>query len=739
MADQIFRREWDYLMNVFGEHTLGWYYPDYKDAVFNTTTGEITGGKVYLIKQCSMRGLVLEDPVTFRNLQDGSGDIQFLGLDQACVFKVSATDLIKGGVLNTEGNYVLEDDPSTPNIREGIFNHKYVMYRGQLFEVVNFDRGVIFRGDPSNAYITTTRDVNYTILNGKAELIIQDTPVDPPDPQGYTVTVDGELLGTYLAGSTVTLTVPSKPGYQFNGWSSTGVAVSENNTFIMPEYDVVITSLWTADTFTVTIVNPGTGGNKEVTVENGSGVALSAGTYTGHNFSKWVLSSGSGDLVSPTSADTVFYPTSDATVTAEWVEIADPRKTVTFIGITRDPEKFLAGDTVRVYAGTKEGYTFTRWTSDPAVTFSPRATSANVSFTMPDSDVTVTAVWSEVPDVTIKFWLNSDTSDEVHNLWNTVVVKAGAPITDPGNPSGSAVPSGYTFNGWYTAAEGGVLYNLSSGTQADLDLFAHWKGVNRTVTFDTNGGNTIEPRIVENGQPIGELPVPVKEGFTFIRWTDELGREEIYPTTIVDDDITIVAEWEENATSSEVDDIDMNNTVQIIFMPVPVGVSNSNIVNSYGRSSNWNGGKTVAFTMRPSKLGTAPEQYLTDPDTVPAPQSIPSITVTGMWSTPVRVLYSKEVPSGYPINLKDGVGVSRSNMALYVVCSINGKTADSINDSYKPLCCAYITDIGNGWYRYEFAKQPSGNTFSRSGIRGLYPTYPLRDASNTDYTIPLIT
>lgn len=737
MADQIFRREWDYLMNVFGEPTLGWYYPDYKDAVFNTTTGEITGGKVYLIKQCSMRGLVLEDPVTFRNLQDGSGEVQFLGLDQACVFKVSVTDLIKGGVLNAEGNYVLADDPSTPNIHEGIFNHKYVMYRGQLFEVVNFDRGVIFKGDPSNAYITTTRDVNYTILNGKAELIIQDTPVDPPDPQGYTVTVDGTLLGTYLAGATVTLTVPSKPGYQFNGWSSTGVTVSENNTFIMPEYDVVITSMWTADTFTVTITNPGTGGNKEVTVENGSGVTLSAGTYTGHNFSKWVLSSGSGDLVSPTSANTVFYPTSDATITAEWVEIADPRHTVTFVGITRDPEKFLAGDTVRCYSGLKEGYTFTRWTSDPTVVFSPRADSANVSFTMPDSDVTVTALWSEVPNVTIKFWLNSDTSDEVHNLWETVVVKAGAPITDPGNPTGGAVPSGYTFNGWYTAASGGVLYDLAGGTQADLDLFAHWKGVDRTVTFNTDGGNTIEPRIVENGQPIGELPVPTKEGFNFLRWTDELGREEIYPTTIVDTDMTIVAEWEE-VVSGEVSRIDLNSDVVIDF------ATGETVFKSgayFDQSNSPNTFTREHFYTGDWGLGTPPAEFVETWATKGWHGS--TVMTSALVGQQVAMtLYRHDKPTvgatGYPMGLPKKEKVSTYT---YITMNILPVSQSAVLPKYSDgsnnmLVCLNVVDIGEGWYRYEFGWVQGVPSATNTTMKRVFPG--INDGSySVENTIPL--
>lgn len=688
MADQIFRREWDYLMNVFGEPSLGWYYPNYQDAVFNTA-GEITGGKVYLIRQCVMRGLVLEDPVTFRNLQDGSGDIQFLGLDQACVFKVSATDLIKGGVLNAEGNYVLEDDPSTPNIREGIFNHKYVMYRGQLFEVVNFDRGIIFRGDPSNAYITTTRDVNYTILNGKAELIIQDTPVDPPDPQGYTVTVDGELLGTYLAGSTVTLTVPSRPGYQFNGWSSTDVTVSENNTFIMPENDVVITSMWTADTFTVTIMNAGSGGDKEVTVENGSGVSLNAGTYTGHTFSQWVLEEGSGNLVSPTSADTVFYPTSDSIITAEWVEIADPRKTVTFVGIVRDPEKFNVGDTVKVYAGTKEGYTFTLWTSEPAVVFSPRPTSVNATFTMPNSDVTVTATWAEV-EYTVTFMVDD-------TVFATITTTANTPITVD-TPS----KEGYTFDGWFTS--GGTPFNPTDGVTNDLTVTAKFTGVPRTITFDPDGGVAVESMTVENGKTLGELPTTTKEGFDFVHWT--FNGVEVSSTTVVTSDMTLVAVWEEVAPS-EIDMIDLTSDVVIDFATGEVIFKDATY---FDLSSSPNTFTREHFYAPTWGLTTPPADY----SSVWAKKSWPLVApCTNVMTNPTvgqqtaLVLYRKDAPAAGGSDGRMGIpAASKASSYTYVTCNFlpptqaGGTTIPQYDN--RMLVCLIVRDIGGGWYRYEF-------------------------------------
>lgn len=804
MADQIFRREWDYLMNVFGEPSLGWFYPDYRDAVRNTY-GEIIGGTVYLVRQCPMRGLVLEDPLTFRNLEDGSGEVQFIGLKQAVTFKCSASDLIKGGVLNADGSYEVSDNTAT-TIVEGVLNHKYIMYRGQLYEVVNFDRGVIFRGDPSNVYITCTRDVDYVALNGKAQLVIQDTvnppaetfsvtvddqlwgmyapgttvvlttptkegyvfkgwssqevnvvnnsftmpsqtvvinslwePVVIPDPGTYSVYVDEVFYGSYQAGQVVTLTAPTKPGFTFSGWTSEDVTVSEN-TFTMPEKDVYITSAWTAvpaptGVYTITVVNPcdspdaTQAGEYEIEpyqLEDGSwsepSMVLKAGSYYAmHTFSHWVVTSGQATLNSPNNTTTTITAISEnVTVECVWEEVADPRHTVTFVGIDRAPEKYETGATVSVYAGLKEGYDFTKWSAVPSVTFRPRNTASNVTFTMPDSDVTVTAEWAEV-EYTVTFMVDGE-------VFQTITTPPNTPI-DVAEPT----KDGYVFNWWKTS--GGNTFNPADGVSNDLTVYAHFTGVPRTITFNSDGGSAVESITVENGKVLGQLPTPTKEGYDFVKWVDSEGNE-VYATTVVTQDMTLTAEWNEVTVSSEIDDIDLENTVQFNFMPVPVSVSNNNIVNGFGKSSNWNGGRVVSCTMYPSKLGVAPEQYLTDPDTVPAPANNPSFAVTGMWQPAIRVLYSREIPStGNPIRPQPSVMVSRSNMALYVVCGINGAYADSINDSYRPLCIAYVTDIGDGWYRYEFAKQPSGNTFNRSGIRGLYSTYPVRDPDGAQYTI----
>ena len=50
-------------------------------------------------------------------------------------------------------------------------------------------------------------------------------------------------------------------------------------------------------------------------------------------------------------------------------------------------------------------------------------------------------------------------------------VKAGETVSKPVSPT----RSGYTFNGWFTAAEGGAAYDFTQPVNADVTLYAQWK------------------------------------------------------------------------------------------------------------------------------------------------------------------------------------------------------------------------------------------------------------------------
>lgn len=97
--------------------------------------------------------------------------------------------------------------------------------------------------------------------------------------------------------------------------------------------------------------------------------------------------------------DKFTMPTREVTVTPRFQDVSALAFAVTVEGAysgTTGAGTYVAGDTVRIDAGQREGYVFKGWTSADGVTFADAAQAAT-SFTMPDHAVTVTAQWEAVP------------------------------------------------------------------------------------------------------------------------------------------------------------------------------------------------------------------------------------------------------------------------------------------------------------------------------------------------------
>ena len=119
----------------------------------------------------------------------------------------------------------------------------------------------------------------------------------------------------------------------------------------------------------------------------------------------------------------------------------------------------------------------------------------------------------------------------------------------------SFVKTGHTFKGWNTKADGsGTSYadkqsvkNLSATNNATITLYAQWTNEDVLVYFDERGGYCPEAgKTVKYGQPYGELPVPVLDGYGFIGWyTSADGGELVTESTIVTatDTHTLYAHW----------------------------------------------------------------------------------------------------------------------------------------------------------------------------------------------------
>lgn len=128
-----------------------------------------------------------------------------------------------------------------------------------------------------------------------------------------------------------------------------------------------------------------------------------------------------------------------------------------------------------------------------------------------------------------------------------------APITHTSsNPEVATVDE----NGVVTAHKPGYAY-IKVSTDINTSVTACCvvevlPGQGYTVTLDVNGG-TVKPDSVsvQYGMAVGQLPVPVREGYTFDGWYDEAGsRYDASSVYSVKGDTTLTARWIENSVQT---------------------------------------------------------------------------------------------------------------------------------------------------------------------------------------------
>ena len=161
------------------------------------------------------------------------------------------------------------------------------------------------------------------------------------------------------------------------------------------------------------------------------------------------------------------------------------------------------------------------------------------------SDTTVNAVWAPV---TVK--LNFDAAGG--NITNTSKnITYGGTYGDLESPE----RDGYTFTGWYTAANGGTQITKDTKVEvtSDQTVYAHWTANRYTVTFNADGGKvTASTKNVTFGSTYGELPTPTRSGYTFAGWWtavdsgEQINAESVVKTA---SDHVLYAHWVLNSVS----------------------------------------------------------------------------------------------------------------------------------------------------------------------------------------------
>lgn len=223
--------------------------------------------------------------------------------------------------------------------------------------------------------------------------------------------VGGTGGGKYAAGTSVTVKVTVPTGKKFESWSFTGVVLNtaqltqQEITFTMPENDVVLTALFKAIDYNITV----TDGTSSVPTANYQDEVMVTANAPAPDmyFDKWEVTGLDTTGMDLTKTEIEFQmPAGNVTFTAKYLPIEKYDIAVT--DGTADKTQAKAGETVTITANpAPAGKVFDKWTCETAgVTIEfASATSESTTFAMPASEVKIKAHFRNegtAPSVEIK-------------------------------------------------------------------------------------------------------------------------------------------------------------------------------------------------------------------------------------------------------------------------------------------------------------------------------------------------
>ena len=373
---------------------------------------------------------------------------------------------------------------------------------------------------------------------------------------------------------------PTRIGYNFAGWCSDIELTSIYNFATPVTADITLYAKWAINNYTVSFESNG-GSTIASQHINYNSVAMqpSNPSKTGYSFAGWYSDIG---LTSP--YDFATPVTADITLYAKWTI---NNYTVRFESnggsAVTDKNAEYNTSIIAPTEPTKIGYTFSGWYNDSSLT------SAYDFDTPITADITLYAKWT-INNYTVSF--NSSGGSTItsqHIDYNSMTIE---PATPP-------IKTGYTFAGWYSDIDLINAYNFMTLVTADITLYAKWTINSYTVSFNSNGGSTVDLQHINYNGAAVQPDNPTRVGYTFVGWCSDVGLTSIYNfMTLVTADITLYAKWTINSYTasfesnggSAVDSqhIDYNSTaVEPAVPPTKTGYSfagwcsDSGLTNAY--------------------------------------------------------------------------------------------------------------------------------------------------------------
>jgi uncharacterized repeat protein (TIGR02543 family) len=352
------------------------------------------------------------------------------------------------------------------------------------------------------------------------------------DRNEYTVTFkdhDDSLLSTESVVYCDSLTLPTgltKIGYTFTGWNTasdgSGEGYDGGESITIGASNMTLYAQWTANTYNVTYDGNGKDSGSVpidgTSYNYGDTVTVLGNTgsleKTGYSFDGWnTASNGSGTNYN--GRDTFAMGTSDITLYAMWNANTDtPYK------VKRYKEE-LDGTYTLAETDNLTGTTNTTATATPKTYpgFSENTTHLDraESGTIAGDGSLILKLFYDREEYTVTFNDHDGTEHDIQK-----VKYQGT--ADTSNPT----RTGYTFTGWDKDITN-ITGNLTTSAIYSINQYR--------VTFDTDGGSTVEDIRQNYGTDITAPENPTKPGYSFGGWTPSI------PSTIPAENITLTASW----------------------------------------------------------------------------------------------------------------------------------------------------------------------------------------------------
>lgn len=178
---------------------------------------------------------------------------------------------------------------------------------------------------------------------------------------------------------------------------------------------------------------------------------------------------------------------------------------------TKGTGTYRYGYELWITAEVEAGYHFINWNMDRSLT----APSMKIEVT---GDKTYTA-YVEANKYLITYNLNKParaSSTPKLNTQNTLEYEYNSKILY----MPTTLLTGWTFEGWYTEADGGTEIKIGDIYKwiGDITLYAHWTENTYTIHYESDGGTAINDINVKYEDPVKLSAVPYRPGYIFSYW-----------------------------------------------------------------------------------------------------------------------------------------------------------------------------------------------------------------------------